>query len=156
MNQRDEGDEPIIDPALLGEMLEAITPIPPPAHLRAKVLSRVREEQAKESFATLRNGIGWRVLIPGVEFKMLCVDKHAGTKSFLLRAEAGMRLPPHAHQGMEECLVLEGQFSMGDLTLQAGDFHLAHNGTSHDEAYTETGVVVYLRSSINDYPGIEL
>jgi len=85
----------------------------------------------RRPFTTVQLAQGWRELIPGIEFKRLCVDEQAGTKSFLLRARAGMSLPEHTHQGYEECLVLEGEFSMGDLTLHAGDYHAAAAGTTH-------------------------
>lgn len=153
MTQRpqDKPDQPL-DPAVLDRLLEAIAPEAPPAALRAKVLARV---QAAQSFTTIDHPSGWKSLIPGVDYKMLAFDSVAGTKSFLLRAQAGLRLPPHRHSRYEECVVLQGEFSIGDLTLRAGDFHGADAGTQHAEAYTATGVTVYLRASIDDYPGVD-
>ena len=76
----------------------------------------------RRPFTTVQLAQGWRELIPGIEFKRLCVDEQAGTKSFLLRVRAGMSLPEHTHQGYEECLVLEGEFSMGVFLLFVGVF----------------------------------
>lgn len=65
-----------------------------------------------------------------------------------------MSLPEHWHRGYEECVVLEGEFTMGDITLRAGDYHAAAAGTLHPPTSTRIGVTVYLRAAIADYPGI--
>lgn len=135
-------------------LLEFASPISPPPHLRAKVMERIRQHTSGDKFITVRKHQGWRLLIPGVEVKVLLVDESAGTKSFLLRAQPGVALPSHGHHGDEECQVLEGSFSFGDVTLHAGDYHLARKGASHPISTTQTGVLVYLRASIHDYPGV--
>lgn len=149
---RDSADDPAIDAEMLDVLLMTTAPVEPPPGLRSKVMERIRYDG--DHFTTVQLAQGWQELIPGIEFKRLCVDEQAGTKSFLLRARAGMSLPEHTHQGYEECLVLEGEFSMGDLTLRAGDYHAAAAGTTHPPSSTRTGVTVYLRSAIADYPGI--
>ncbi len=144
----------VIETELLEALLSASTPVTPPAGLRAQVLERVRQTEKQTDFITVKETQGWKELIPGITVKRLCIDEHAGTKSFLLRAQAGMSLPGHAHQGFEECMVLEGEFTMGELTLRAGDYHAAPAGSSHPMASTATGVTVYLRAAIADYPGV--
>ncbi len=155
--------DPNIDHAVLAALLDGLTPVPPPPSLRARILERIgapigehlQATPAGDALVTVRGGsAGWCALIPGVDFKMLVYDEQGGTKSFLLRAQAGVRMPPHAHHGFEECLVLDGEFSFGDLTLRTGDFHAATVDAEHVEAYTATGVTVYLRANILDYPGI--
>lgn len=148
--QTDEAMKRDLDQALL----EAVTPVLPPPSLRAKIFDRIRQEAPGQHLITVPKEHGWRVLIPGVEVKVLHVDTAAGTKSFLLRARPGVTLPPHGHHGDEECQVLEGSFSFGDVTLYAGDYQLARKGAHHPTASTKTGVLVYLRSSIHDYPGV--
>jgi putative transcriptional regulator len=148
---------PITDETLETEALdalnEAIAPLAPPPGLRDKVLARVRG--AASELITVRGGKnGWKELAPGIAFKMLTYDVPSGIKSFLLRAAPGVRMPAHGHSGFEECLVLEGEFTLGDLTLRAGDFHAVTERVQHGEAATETGTLVYLRASIHDYPGI--
>lgn len=154
MNRND--DDPISDSVVLAALQDGLTPVAPSPSLRARILERIRALPARNAaLLTIRGGdAGWRTLIPGIDYKMLAYDESGGTKSFLLRAQAGMRLPPHAHHGFEECLVLDGEFSFGDLTLRAGDFHAAAAAAVHAEAYTATGVTVYLRASIEDYPGV--
>jgi putative transcriptional regulator len=156
MSKRDELED-TLDPAALGALLASVVPVPPPPALKAKILQRVRADAAPATpsrFVTQRATAGWRSLLPGIEVKLLGVDVAAGTKSFLLRAAPGARLPSHPHTADEECLVLEGEFSMDDLTLGSGDYHFAASGTVHPESHTRDGVLVYLRAGINDYPGI--
>lgn len=144
-----------LDPAALAELLEAVAPIAPPAALRVRVLGRVKSTSALTEFLTVRaEEAGWKTLAPGIEVKLLVFDEAAGTKSFLLRAQPGVSMPGHDHSTYEECLVLQGQFRMGDLVLNAGDYHRAPAGRRHPEASTDTGVLVYLRAHINDYPGV--
>lgn len=144
----------VIAPELTAAMLEAVAPVAPPAGLRARVLEKARARAAIPDFKTLRTTEGWRAMAPGVEYKLLAYDETANSKSFLLRAQPGIALPAHAHDGDEECVVLEGEFSMGDLTLHAGDFHFAPRGSRHPDTVTRTGVLVYLRSCLSDYPSI--
>ncbi|MEW5757466.1 MAG: cupin domain-containing protein [Pseudomonadota bacterium] len=142
-----------LDATVLNALVDSIAPLAPPAGLRDKVLARVREHPGAGGLITVRAGdAGWKPIAPGLEYKLLLIDPHSRTKSFLLRAAPGTSLPPHGHSGFEECLVLEGEFSMGDLTLRAGDFHCAAAHALHEEARTERGVLVYLRASIDDYP----
>jgi len=61
-------------------------------------------------------------------------------------------MPAHVHHAMEECLVLEGEFTLGERTLYPGDFELGHTGEQHPAATTRTGVLVYLRGAVEDYP----
>lgn len=154
MSKQPTQDEAVIYPQLLGDLLEAVPPQTPPPGLRAKILARALGSRVLADFITVRNDASWRELFPGLEFKMLMFDAPSSTKSFLLRAAPGIRLPAHGHSTLEECLVLQGEFSMGDLHLRAGDFHCAAAGVVHDEAYTANGVMVYIRSGTDDYPGI--
>ncbi len=157
MNGKDEtqrmADVAALDEDIVGALAQAIVPEAPPLHLKNRILDRVRG--AAVHAVTLRDKQAWKELAPGIEYKFLFVDEHARSKSFLLKAAPGVRMPGHFHSGPEECLVIEGEFSMGDITLRAGDFHCVGAGTYHDVASTETGVVVYIRSDQADYPMIQ-
>ena len=151
MSQQESNDQTL--PAALTEaMLEALAPVTPPAALRARLLARVAKSGSVPDFRTLRDTDGWRVLAPGLEYKLLAYNEHTDNKSFLLRAAPGSEFPAHAHAGDEECIVLEGEFTMGDLTLHAGDFHFAPRGSHHPNAHTRSGALVYLSASARDYP----
>ena len=153
-SKRKRGDD-ALSPDIRDALLESIAPVAPPTALRAKVLARVRADSA--TYVTVRGGVsGWRELTPGLEFKILLGDTPNQSKSFLLRVAAGTRMPEHNHRAFEECLVLEGDFMLGEIKLSAGDFHCAAKNALHGETYTERGVTVYLRASIDDYPGVAL
>ena len=66
---------------------------------------------------------GWRqTQAPGVAVKILRSDTATGASSFLLKLEAGARVPAHDHPGGEELYVLEGDFQVGGDRLHAGDY----------------------------------
>jgi hypothetical protein len=95
---------------------------------------------------TLRAGSGnWSEMAPGVTYTVLFEDPIAKRRSILVRALPGATYESHLHdQGHEECLVLEGDFMMGDLKLLPGDFHLAAKGSVHPPATTVSGCLLYL------------
>ncbi len=148
--------KPPLDMKLVEALGSALMPIEPPsdraAALRARVLAHAREPQGDvRGLITVQADEGtWRWFAPGVTIKALYVDEVARTRSFLLRLEPGARLPPHAHQTDEECIVLEGELSLGDLTVGAGGYHLAPAGIPHSEITTKTGALIFLRAGLAD------
>jgi anti-sigma factor ChrR (cupin superfamily) len=150
------GQKPVLGDALAAALGKAFTPIEPPsdraAALRARALAHAREPQGDvRGLITVQADEGaWRWFAPGVTIKALYVDEVARTRSFLLRLEPGARLPPHMHQTDEECIVLEGELSLGALTVGAGGYHLAPAGVSHSEITTKTGALIFLRAGLED------
>jgi len=59
---------------------------------------------------------------PGVAVKTLRHDKTTGESSFLLKLDAGARVPAHDHPAGEELYVLEGDFQVGPDKLGPGDY----------------------------------
>lgn len=151
-------EDPHLDATVLAALQDGLTPIAPAATLRQRILQRIQQSATANGVVTLRanSQTGWHALTPGIEFKMLTYHPEQANKSFLLRVQPGTRIPPHEHHGYEACLVIEGEFCIGDLTLRSGDFHGADASTPHVEAYTEHGVMVYLHVNIEDYPGVTL
>jgi anti-sigma factor ChrR (cupin superfamily) len=90
----------------------------------------------------------WRTLAPGAEIKVLMVDRDAGFQSFLLRLAPGTLLPPHDHDALEECLLLEGDMVIGDRVYRQGDYHAALPGSRHAPISTRNGGVVFIRSEL--------
>lgn len=102
---------------------------------------------------TLRSDEGmWIKIRPGIEIKLLFQDESSKSRSLLMRVHAGATFPAHEHDGVEECLVLEGEFSMGDLTLHTGDYHLAPQGASHADLTSRTGALLFFRTCVTEYP----
>jgi anti-sigma factor ChrR (cupin superfamily) len=53
----------------------------------------------------------------------------------------------HRHYGIEECVVIEGDFHVDGKDLSAGDYHCALLGTVHDRPRTTNGAMVLIVSS---------
>lgn len=149
-HEKTEPVNSVLEQELMEELARSLVPETPPPALRTKLLDRVRSMRGT---VTLRSTEGeWRSVAEGIDVKRLFFDAEAKTVAFLLRAKAGATLPRHSHHVNEECLVLEGEFTIGDVTLRAGDFHVALVGTDHVAAHARTDVVVYLRAAAADYP----
>lgn len=90
----------------------------------------------------------WWALAPGVEIKMLLVDRDAGFQSFLLRLAPGCQLPTHDHGALEECLLLQGDMLIGDRQYVKGDYHAALSGSRHAPISSRNGGLVFIRSEL--------
>ena len=86
----------------------------------------------------------WEAIAEGAEQKLLWCD--GDFISRFLRLAPGARLPRHAHEGDEECMMLAGEAFFGDILVRAGEFHLAPHGSVHLETVSETGGTAFLRS----------
>ena len=86
----------------------------------------------------------WEAIAEGAEQKLLWHD--GDSVSRFIRLAPGARLPPHAHDGEEECIMLAGEAFFGDILVRAGEFHLAPHGSVHLETLSETGGMAFLRS----------
>ncbi|MBK7766299.1 MAG: cupin domain-containing protein [Sulfuritalea sp.] len=86
----------------------------------------------------------WETVADGAEQKLLWRDGNFVSR--FIRLAPGTRLPPHAHDGEEECIMLAGEAFFGDILVRAGEFHLAPHGSVHLETFSETGGMAFLRS----------
>jgi quercetin dioxygenase-like cupin family protein len=67
--------------------------------------------------------------------------------SWLLKMSADTTLSAHSHDDFdEECLVMQGSIRLGGKTLFEGDYTVAVKGTTHQDVYSETGCVLFLKS----------
>lgn len=141
-------DDETLPDDIRDQLLAGIEPVlPEPAAvqaLRARVLARVR---AAPAMITIRAGDGrWQPFLPKIEIKVL--READGYLNYLMRLDAGARVPAHNHPMDEECLVLEGEINIGDLVVRAGDYHVAPKGVHHGELESRTGALLFLRSAI--------
>jgi len=88
--------------------------------------------------------------VAGIEARQLFVDAAQDRATFLVRMAAGTAYPAHVHAGAEECFVLEGDLTVGDLTMNAGDYQRAERGSKHGVQSTQHGCVLLLVSSLSD------
>lgn len=129
----------------------AAAPEATPGGLFDRVLAAIdTAEGTLRGTITRRAGTGvWTEMAPGVMCTILYEDPVAKRRSMLVRALPGAIYQSHDHEaGYEECLVLEGDLIMEGVTLRAGDFHLAPQGSSHPAATTVSGCLLYLSAAI--------
>lgn len=122
----------------------------PDAGLWSRIVARIDEAPSVSTVATTvyaEEG-AWLPVAPGIEAKVLHVDRAQRMRSCLIRCAPDTRLAAHPHARAEECLMLEGDLSFGSLTLGPGDFHVIPAGTPHPEGYTRGGCLLFLRGDL--------
>ncbi len=155
---------PLVKARMHGQLLARITTMPQQkntrlnkAQLPKTSTSSTRKNIKKRSYSLLDDGLTihadegeWIQIKPKVAVKPLSLDREAGTRSFLMRLDAGAQWPAHTHSVDEECIVLQGNITIGDLSIQKGDYHLAPKGMKHEEFISEQGALLFLRAGIKD------
>ena len=68
----------------------------------------------------------------------------------MVRMTPGTHYPSHKHAGVEELYLLEGDLSVDDMAMQAGDFCRAEAGSIHKEIVTQSGCLFVITSSHQD------
>jgi len=91
----------------------------------------------------------WQPLLRGVTKKTLYVNRPEAVETFLLRLEPGASLPAHGHRSTEECLVLEGEITIGRDRFGVGDFQVALPDVRHLPIVSETGAVLFIRGELH-------
>ena len=121
----------------------------PSPGVRDRLMARV----TGPSRYTLAAGEGeWiRTPLPGIEIKVLAIDRPRDLVTMLIRAEAGARYPSHTHSTPEECYVIRGSVIIEGRVLRPGDFHHADADSDHGEITTTEGAEVLIVGSIEDY-----
>jgi putative transcriptional regulator len=136
--------------------LAAPAAVPAPT-VRAELLSRIgnganprhAERRAPPSAAppaiNVRFGeIEWEPVCDGVFCKTLYFDREKQLATSLVKLLPGTRLPRHRHFGVEQCLVLEGDFRVGEQVYGPGDFQCVFEGSVHDSISSETGALALI------------
>ena len=122
---------------------------PVSSELWARIEARLDAQPASLSTVTVRaDDQAWEPLFEGVDRRSLYIDPEQRWEAVIVRMAPGSRFPGHGHSGVEECLVLEGEFEFGDLTVRKGDLHLAFPEVDHPEIYSRTGALLYIRAPL--------
>jgi putative transcriptional regulator len=87
--------------------------------------------------------VRWGFLGPGMRKAILWRGEH-GERLWLLRAQPGVAIPHHGHNGSELTLVLKGSFWDGEQEYRPGDVEEAHPGVEHDIRIDEGGECICL------------
>jgi anti-sigma factor ChrR (cupin superfamily) len=93
----------------------------------------------------------WFEISPGIQGRLLHVDRAQNRQHLLIRMAPGALYRPHAHDADEQTLVIEGDLSFGDLALKAGDFHAATPSSSHPPGRTVIGCLVHVIMSLDQH-----
>lgn len=126
----------------------------PPSIVRTTLLKGLSEEEQlsraasahrlshAQSMMAIRSDEGeWVEQIKGVFTKHLFTDEARGTVTTLYRMLPGARLPDHRHLGVEECIILEGDFNVNGESFGPGDYRCALSGSDDRELYTKGGAL---------------
>jgi anti-sigma factor ChrR (cupin superfamily) len=126
----------------------------PAPGLRARVLSRAAESRrsgkrrrahsAPPAINVRLGEIEWEPMAEGVLYKPLFYDREKQLVTTLVRMLPGASVPRHRHLGIEQCLVLEGDFRVGGEVYGPGDFQCVFEGSVHEDIRTETGALVMI------------
>jgi anti-sigma factor ChrR (cupin superfamily) len=120
--------------------------------IKQKVLQRIGAASGLSSTVTTNSLVTsvmrdspWTTLNKKIQVKIVFEDDR--TISWLLKMLPGGLLAPHDHaDGVEECMVLEGELSINGVQFKAGDYQVAHPGSIHHQVATEKGALLFLKS----------
>ena len=79
----------------------------------------------------------WRWIGPGTHYRPTNVVAPDGYRVFLLRSQAGSRLPHHTHTGIELTLTLKGAYEHEGGRFDAGDLEEADGAIEHQPVVAE-------------------
>jgi len=129
----------------------SVSEVEPSAEIRDKLMMRINnpEEPARlghsSEFTSILSAEGeWLQLQAGILVKQLYVDRVSGLATSLVKMLPGTALPAHAHAGVEQLFILEGDCSVRGQRLGPGDYHRAEAGSIHETTYTVEGTVFLL------------
>lgn len=86
-------------------------------------------------------GRWWPTGLPGVWGKPLYKSRRADRETLLVKCDPGALIPRHAHEGIEELIVLEGTLRVGDVLLGPGDYIRSTPGADHGDAISPDGCI---------------
>jgi len=134
--------------ALTSDLALATEAVPPRAGLREKLLAAISRPTPPPGYAFVHEPEGtWTEIAPGVFRKVLARDPSNTPTAFFVRLAPGGRIPPHSHGRAEHCYVVEGELHIAGRDARVGDYHLADEGTSHDNAWSRDGCLLLIVES---------
>jgi hypothetical protein len=126
----------------------------PRKHIKNIVLEKVsgviadRAQYLVDEYHLKDKDTEWlQTIIPGIELKLIYVDDD-GRAMMKAKFAPGASFPPHVRTGIEECLVLSGDFWADNQILHAGDFVAGRPGEEPLPLYSEKGCEILLKIPI--------
>ena len=121
----------------------------PPPDLWDRIAGAIDDLEKSPQTETVRaSAMAWEPFAPGLDRKILFVDKAAAISGVLYRVAAGTEVANHSHGIIEECLVLEGDIEIDGIIVRAGDLHIAFPGSRHGPLRSRGGALVYIRGDL--------
>jgi len=155
MRKRSKQPKPaadVLDPTAVKHLAAAILPAELPAADRDAMHSRIMQrisDAAQAGTVTFRAAdMHWVTAGPGVEVKVLRMDRERNDQTVLIRMHPGSVVVGHRHTQEEECLVLEGEIFIGNYRLGQGDMHVARPGVVHAPIHSPNGALLMIRSEM--------
>ncbi|WP_374352702.1 cupin domain-containing protein [Chitinimonas sp.] len=147
-DQGNRGADACLPASLELAMLLDIAPVALPADRQAALRDRVMQaiKPAPAMHTLLASEGEWRAVAPLVYEKRLFAD--AQMTACLYRLEPGGRIPPHVHDVIEECLVLEGEIMLDEIKVGAGGYQLAPRHSRHGDVHSPDGCLIYVRRQL--------
>jgi anti-sigma factor ChrR (cupin superfamily) len=144
--------QPVLDTATIAALAAAIAPAElaqaDRTSMHERIMARV-QDAAPAGTMTIRAGqMRWINAGPGVEVKVLRVDRERNDQTVLIRMQPGSVVVGHPHTQEEECFVLEGEIFVGDHRLSQGDMHVARPGVVHPPIHAPRGALLMIRSEL--------
>lgn len=148
-----EGNAALLDLNDAVRLLAMEEETPPPqirSKLMASINTRIAATQIPGMSFHFAEDVGFRQTPhPGVTMRILHLDKENRRFTCLMRLAPGATLPSHPHDGPEECVVLDGEFTVFGVKMKKGDYQRAEPGRDHGDQYSETGALVYLSGPVS-------
>ncbi len=142
----------VIDPATMERLAGAIAPAElsqsDRESLHVRIMARISDAPPQRTYTVRANEGTWISVGPGVELKVLRMDREANSQTVLFRMQPGSQIVPHPHNQEEECLVMEGEILVGNHRVAAGDMHIAMPGAKHPPIIAPRGALLCIRSEI--------
>lgn len=131
-------------------MSEAVREVPLDAmserFMKSRLMTRVHDHERGAATSTVRPEHGeWEKFSPRIKIKVLRRESDGSSMSYLLKLEPGAFLVPHKHHIDEECVVLEGEVTIGEELVGPGTYHLAPRGLVHQPIRSEHGAILFVR-----------
>jgi len=143
--------------AALRPVVDSLTAWPvdvlrPPSALWSRLAQRIGGEgrKALPPAPPLWDEPEWKQVASGIECQLLATDAATARVSMLVRLAPRVNYPPHAHTGVEELYLLDGELWIDDRKLIAGDYNRAEPGTADKRVWSETGCTCLLITSSGD------
>ncbi len=150
-------DNLVIDPELAAAMGEAIKPYELGQDrrdsMKSRIMKRIRAPAPEGTHTVRYTEDTWFNITPLIEKKVLYFDDQTRRETSLWRLHPGAEFAAHAHTGVEECTVIEGDVTFGDHLLRKGDFHMAAAGVEHQLSFSRSGALLLISAPEEDAIG---